>query len=407
LIWHVALLCGFGLAVAANLFWLSDWLEYWWIRAPVRIESDVLSHRTLRTLWEAEATLWGSAADRTLAVALFAVAAVGVLIWNFQRERASARLMGLGAAGLLGLSVFGVTSEPLGSVGAVRLLIPALLFAVVPAVYGLVWLLRNLLMWSGSPWRSGVVLAGVLLMVLVPFRQSLAALALRCTGTNPFVLGLGPEREAVVAALCRHTNQDGRILWEDRPGTSATEHWTALLPILTDRAYLGGLDSNAGIEHEEKLRFADQQLAGCFLRDWSDVELEAFFRRYNVGWVVCWSGESIDRLRKCEGIEPVETLQDCGTGCLFKVNRIKSYVLKGEARWIQADSRRIALGDVAPEMTADGGELWLSLHHQTGMRAAPDHVKIEKVQVDPKDLPFVRLRLSGPVSRVVLTWENR
>src|SRR5262249_23989281 len=192
LIWHVALLCGFGLAVAAYLFWLSDWLEYWWIRAPVRIESDVLSHRTLRSLWEAEATLWGSAADRTLAVALFAVGAVGVVIWNFQRERASARLMGLGAAGLLGLSVFGVTSEPLGSVGAVRLLIPALLFAVVPAVYGLVWLLRNLMLWSGSPWRGSVVLAGLLLMVLVPFRQSLAALALRCTGTTPFFLGLGP-----------------------------------------------------------------------------------------------------------------------------------------------------------------------------------------------------------------------
>jgi hypothetical protein len=230
---------------------------------------------------------------------------------------------------------------------------------------------------------------------------------MRCTGTMPLTLGLGAEHEAIVAAISSHTTQEARILWEDRPASTTTGHWTALLPILTDRAFLGGLDANAGIEHEQKLRFADQQLAGRWLRDWKDAELEAFFKRYNVGWVVCWSQEAIARMRRCEGVESRATLQDGATGCLFAVNRTKSFVLKGEARWIHADSRRIALGDVTPEMTSDGGELWLSLHHQTGLRAAPDNVRIEKVQVDPEDLPFVRLRLSGPVSRVVLTWENR
>jgi hypothetical protein len=402
LIWHAALLGGLGLAVAANLFWLTDWLGYWWIRVQSQSEMDVLSQRTIRALWEAP--FGGSTADRTLAVALLAVGAVGVVIWNFQRERASARLLGLGSAGLLVLSLFGVSSESLGSVGAMRLLIPALLFAIAPAVYGSVWMLRNLMNWCGSAWRGGLVAAMLLLSAVIPFQQSVKALALRCTGTTPFVLGLSPEREAVVAALSSHTTEEARILWEDRPGPSVTGRWTALLPILTDRAYLGGLDANAGIEHEQKLRFADQQLAGRLLRDWSDAELEDFFRRYNVGWVVCWTPEAILRLRQCEGTEPVATLSDGETGCLFAVHRAKSYVLKGDARWIHADSRRIALGDVTPDSK---GELWLSLHYQTGMRVAPDHVKLEKVPVDPEDLPFVRLRLAGPVSRVVLTWENR
>jgi hypothetical protein len=402
LIWHAALLGGLGLAVAANLFWLSDWLGYWWIRAQSPSEMDVLSHHTIRALWEAP--LWGSTADRTLAVALLAVGAVGVVIWNSQRERASARLLGLGSAGLLGLSLLGVSSESLGSVGAMRLLIPALLFAIAPAVYGSVWILRNLMNWCGPAWRGGLVAGMLLLSAVIPFHQSLKALAMRCTGTTPFVLGLGVEREAVVAALSSHTTDEARILWEDRPRPSPTGRWTALLPILTDRAYLGGLDADSGIEHEQKLRFAEQQLAGRLLRDWSDAELEDFFRRYNVGWVVCWSPEAISRLQKCEGTEPIATLRDGETGCLFAVHRSKSFVLKGDARWIHADSRRIALGDVVPDSK---GELWLSLHYQTGMRVAPDHVKIEKVPVDPEDLPFVRLRLAGPVSRVVLTWENR
>ncbi|HMF11947.1 MAG TPA: hypothetical protein VKE94_06555, partial [Gemmataceae bacterium] len=196
---------------------------------------------------------------------------------------------------------------------------------------------------------------------------------------------------------------EARILWEDRPGQSATGRWTALLPVLTDRAFLGGLDANAGIVHEQELRFADQMLADRWLRDWSDAELEDFFRRYNVGWVVCWSPTAIERFRAWKGIEEIATLVDDGTGSLFAINRPKSYVLKGEARWLHADSRRIALGEVTPD---EKGEVWLSLHYQTGLRAAPGQVQIEQVP-NPNDIPFVRLRLPGPVTRVVLTWDNR
>jgi len=401
ILWHLSLLAGVAVAVAANLFWLVDWLNYWWIRAPLRIETDLLSHRTLRAVWEAPT--WGGGADRALAIALLAVGTVGVVVWNFQRERASARLLGLGAAGLLVLSVVGMASEPLGSVGAVRLVIPALLFAVAPAVYALVWLLRSVAARSGAAWRAALVASAAGLACVVFAREPLAELARRCNGTMPLAIGLSPEREAVVAALTSHTTREARILWEDRPGQSATGRWTALLPVLTDRAFVGGLDANAGIVHEKELRFADQMLADRWLRDWSDAELEDFFRRYNVGWAVCWSPAAIERLRAWRGVEAIATLSDGGTGCLFAIHRAKSYVLRGDARWLHADSRRIALGDVTPD---EKGEVWLSLHYQTGLRAAPGQVQVEQVP-NPNDIPFVRLRLPGPVTRVVLTWENR
>jgi hypothetical protein len=285
----------------------------------------------------------------------------------------------------------------------VRLVIPALLFAVAPAVYALVWLLRGLAGWTGSPWRIVTVAAGLGLALVVVARQPLAELVPRWTGTKPLAIGLGPEREAVVAALSSHTTRAARILWEDRPGQSPTGRWTALLPVLTDRAFLGGLDANAGIVHEY-VRFADQQLADRWLRDWSDAELEDFCRRYNVGWVACWSPAAIERMRAWKQARAIDPpLQDGGTGCLFAIDRPKSFVLKGEAQWLRADSRRIALGEVTPE----NGEVWLSLHYQTGLRAAPDQVQVEPAP-DPYDpLPFVRLRMAGPVTRVVLTWENR
>lgn len=400
LIWHVAILGGLTLAIAGNLFWLIDWLNYWWIRAPLRIETDLLSHRTLRSLWDAP--LWGTPMDRMLAVSVFAAGALGVVIWNGQRERATARLLGLSAAGFLVLSVVAITSEPLGSLGASRLLIPALLFAVAPAVHAAIQIVRLLAAWCGAPWRVAVIGSGLALALVVAAHEPLAVVAQRCTGTTPLAIGLSPERQAVIAAVLANTTQDGRILWEDRPAQSPTARWTALLPVLTERAFLGGLDANAGIEHEYA-RFADQMLAGRWLRDWSDAELEDFCQRYNVGWIACWSPAAIERLRIWKAAQPLVTLVDGSAGCLFAIQRRMSYVLKGEARWLHADSRRIALGEVTPE----DGKVVLSLHYQTGLRAAPGQVQVER-ELDPFDpIPLVRLRLSGPVTRVVLTWENR
>jgi hypothetical protein len=400
LIWHVALLGGLTLAVVGNLFWLTDWINYWWIRSPLRIESDQLTHRTLRAIWEAP--LWGGPTDRVLTAILFATGSIGIVLWNVQHERAAARLFGLGMAGFLILSLVGVTSEPLGRVGASRLLVPALLFAVSPAVYAVLRMVSGLISLCGAPWRSALLGSAGVLAVVVFAHEPLAVLADRCAGSTPFAIGLSADRQGVVAAVGSNTSPEGRILWEDRPGQAASGRWTALLPVLTERAYLGGLDANAGIEHEY-VRFADQMLAGRWLRDWSDVELEDFCRRYNVGWVVCWSEAALSRFRALKCAAATATLYDEGAGCLFTIQRPLSYVLKGEARWLHADSRRVALGEVTPE----DGKVVLSLHYQAGLRAAPGTVQIER-ELDPYDpIPLVRLRLSGPVTRVVLTWENR
>jgi hypothetical protein len=89
---------------------------------------------------------------------------------------------------------------------------------------------------------------------------------------------------------------------------------------------------------------------------------------------------------------------------LFSLPRApQGFILKGRAEWLAADSERIALGDVVP----DGDEVVLSLHYQEGLRVLPSRVRIER-ELDPRDpIPFVRLRMSGPVTCLTLTWDKR
>src|SRR5579885_1125505 len=116
LAWHVGLLLALAGGLLGNLPWLTDWVGFWWIRAPLRAEVPVLAHRTPHTVWDAAP--WGAPGDRALAVALAALGLVGVWLWNRRRERAAARVFGLGAAAFLGLAVAGVCWEPLARVGA-------------------------------------------------------------------------------------------------------------------------------------------------------------------------------------------------------------------------------------------------------------------------------------------------
>src|SRR5439155_8122995 len=115
-------------------------------------------HRTLHTIWDAQ--LWGDQADRTLAMTLLALAVLGVWHLNAKRQRPAARLFGLGALGFLLLAVGAICWQTLGQPGAARLLVPALLFAVLPAVHAIQESARLFSRLVGGPWRAAVVAGG-------------------------------------------------------------------------------------------------------------------------------------------------------------------------------------------------------------------------------------------------------
>jgi len=398
--WHGTLFLAQGTATLVNLPWLIDWVSYWWLRAPLPVSTVVLPHRTFATLWNAP--LWGEPVDRALALFILGSSLLGLVVLHYQ-QRLAARLLALGTLSLLVLAFLGISWEPLGQMGTSGLFLPALWFAALPAAHAWLWLFGRLYR-QGAVGRVGLasLLGGVALTGYI-YQGELAPLGERCLGTEPLQIGLGPLREAVVRKIIQHTGPEARILWEDRPLSRQASRWSALLPILTGRSFLGGLDPDAFIDHST-ISFIDGALAGRPIATWSDEALEEYCKRYNVGWAIAWSPAVLKRFQEWDGAVTVADLFDDVPGYLFLIKHApRDFTLKGKAKIIHADGHHITVADVVP----DNGVVVLSLHYQAGMRASPSRVQIEREQCGYDPFGFIRLRVAGPVARVTLTWDSR
>jgi hypothetical protein len=249
-----------------------------------------------------------------------------------------------------------------------------------------------------------LILVGIVAGMVFLSRSQLATMAARGMGAEPLPLGLTPAQEQMVEELRARTTQEARILWEDRPRVERAVRWAALLPLLTERHFVGGLDPEASIEHTAD-GLTGQGLGGRPLGEWSDAELEDYCWRYNIGWVVCWSPTAVHRFERwSQGARRALTFE-AGQGVLFELKRPRSYVLKGKATWLKAEVDRIALGDVEPvELSPGEFGVVLSLHYQEGLTVSPSRVRIERERDDP--IPLIRLRVDAPVARVTVTWER-
>ncbi|MFO0877233.1 MAG: hypothetical protein U0840_07645 [Gemmataceae bacterium] len=407
--WHIPLLAGLLLSVGGNSFWMGELIDHWWIRVPpLRDTQLVKSHGSLAEWWDAPA--WGQGLDRGLACVLLIAGVLGVHVLHRCGRRASALLFGLGALGLFLLTLAGMGWEPFARLGSNHLLGPALLFATLPAAALAGGLLHRLHEWSGSVGAPIFVVCSVPALIALAFPEAARSYVERLTRPRPLEIGLSEEQQRLVDQLKEHTSPLGRILWEDRNNRAGDSHWTALLSHLTERAFVGGLDAEAGIEHAST-GLIDGVLAGRPLSDWSDADLEAYCRKYNIAWIVCWSASARERLGRWLRSSEEVALPRVGEQnlVLYSPPRTPNFALAGSVRWQAADSRGILLADAIPQKIANetDGQVVLSLHYQAGMRVRPTRVKIERA-VDSEDtIPFVRLRMSEPVGRILITWEGR
>jgi hypothetical protein len=417
LAWHLALLGGLLSAVAVNCFWLIDWIGYWWIRVPP--PPGQLAEPTLSNVWES--SFWGGPVDKLLACILMVAAALGVLLYNQSGQRATARLLGLSCAGFLVLAVAGLVWEPLGRFGTPRLFAPALLFAALPAAHAFTLAAAAAWRWPFSRWASlCAAAAGIGFFWHAP-PPALMSWAMHLRQAAPLQLGLDVNQQAILETLQQHTTSEARILWEDRAIAPLASHWTPLLTLLTDRAYIGGLDTDVRIEHTTN-GLADAVLMGRPIRDWHDDALDEYCTRYNVGWIVGWSPAACERLRNWPGAMRIATLPSPAEGeppgCLFAVRRQGySFALTGSARWLSADTQRIVLADVIPPHGGPDNhgkkQIVLSLHYQAGMRVAPSRVLLDSCPMErlhsvPGDArPFVRLWVEEPVTRITIIWGDK
>lgn len=400
--WHIALWASQLGALAVNAVWLRDWAVHWWIRAPLPPGTEVLPHRTLRTFWEA--SLWGHLADRALTVFLLVLAAIGLACFHHSRKcRINSRTLGLGTTLLLVIAFLGISLEPFARMRTAGTLVPALWFATLLAAEGCAGV-------SGA-FAKLVPRRTVRLGLLLPTMTILAALSWphlqifveRAGGTEPLQIGLSDEQVHLVRLIRERTDRDGRILWEDRPGDRYSSRWTALLPLLTDRWFIGGLDPEGAIEHS-RAGLADAMLGGRAVSQWSDEALAEYCRKYNVGWVCTSCSATAKRFSDWKsGVISALKIDDREGGYLFTMKRAQtSYAIHGKADLVSASGGRLTFANVVPE----DGKVVLSFHYQSGLRATPRRVQIEREPDIYDAIPLMRLRVSQPVSRLTITWDE-
>lgn len=385
--WHLGLLTANLVGLAANGFWLWDWGAHLWMYVPYGGA-------------EAPASLWPAAMHEWQAflphdpvdLTACGLGLVGLLVMA-RRNGVAAALLAAGVVLYVAGGGAGRLWPVLAEVGTQKVLSVGVWCCAVPCAYGLTAIASGIGSSSGFK-PLGLVwlaagLAGLTFGLDLPRRWTVA----------PLEIGLGDDREEVVRTLRERSTPEGRILWEDLAEGPRTGGWTALLPELTQRHYLGGLSPEVAIDHLHA-RLADGRLVGRPVGDWRDDELARFLERYNVTRAVCRSPEAIARFRRLPGATVVAHLKD-DAGLMFALDRRPSFVLAGAGRVTQLDWRRVALSDAEPDAT---GVIVLSLHHHANWRVSPAYVTIEK-DVDVTDpIPMLRLRLPGPTARLTLTW---
>jgi hypothetical protein len=397
--WHLGLAGVTFAGIAPNAWWLVDWGKYWWLRQPPSPENLPLPGlgRVLGNPLEYPALFSCLPAGSLLVLA--GVAGV-VLLWR-AGDRVSAGLAAF-AAGLALLVARGARTWPAMPpdvpdriiVLAAAFLLPALAFgasrvlararlATAATIVAVVWLLF-------AAWADGRT-------------RPLARAA--HVAVEPLLIGFTEDQHALIAVLRDQTTPEARILWDEIIDSRPGWNWSALLPTLTNRAFLGGLDPDSGVEHSY-CALCSRQLTGRVLADWSDGDLEVFCRWYNVGWVVARSPAAVERWGRFPRAKAVARLTEGGLPVVvYALDRPRSFILGGSANWESADACRITLTNVVPN--ADG-EVQLSLHNLEGLRVFPSYVRVEPMP-DPTGrdpVHHVRLRLPGPVPRVTLVWEN-
>ena len=387
--WHFGLTAANVVGLGVNAFWLHDWALHVWMYVPYG-GADAPGTSWPAAVHEWEAFLPADPVD-------LVVAALGVLglLLMVRRVGAGAGLLAVGAALFVAAGGAGRLWPIAAEFGCQRASTVAVWCLVVPGSYLLAAVAGGI--GSASGFRPlGLVWLGVGLFGLnygldLPRRWTV----------EPLEIGLGSNREEMVRLIRERSTAEGRILWEDTTDPRARTGWTALLPELTQRPYLGGLSPDVAIDSLQ-LRLADGRLIDRPIGAWTDEELERFFGRYNITRVVARAPESVTRFQKLPGATVVAEFV-AGGGTMFALDRQPNYVLRGRARVTQLDWKRVALEDVEPD---ENGFVVLSLHHHPGWRVAPDYVSVER-DVDVQDpIPMIRLKLPGPVSRLTMSWRG-
>jgi hypothetical protein len=392
--WHLGLAGMLVVGLVPNLWWLADWGRFWWLREQQALADGPRPPGPSAVFGE-PADLAALLGPEPLGWPLVLAGLLGCLLMTRLKRRTSAWLFAVTILTAAAAARLGQLWPPVHALGLDRAAPFAVGLAVIPAAFVLAaWWDRARIGWLAT---VAVALVPAALAWAGDDDCRKAHLSL-----DPLRLGLTPGQDEWIHALVARTTADARILVEDPDASGPGWNWTALLPSMTGRAFLGGLDGGACVELVY-CGLGRGRLNGRPLAEYSDDDLAEFCRLYNIGWVVA-HGPAAARWKAWSKVTELARFDDGAGAVLLAIDRPKSYVLSGTATVAAADRRQIVLTDL---VASPDGDVLLSFHHQPGLRVSPPTVVLGEAR-DPKDpTGFIRLRIvSGHgAARVVIRWD--
>jgi uncharacterized membrane protein YeaQ/YmgE (transglycosylase-associated protein family) len=384
LAWHLGAVAVLVVGVGVNLWWLGEWFNFWWMRGS---QGDALGNNVP----ELQSLDFSTPILQLSSWPLLVGAVIGLVLMMKRERRGAVAVLLLTVAGAITMTRLAEWWPWLHREGAIHAtaLIPAVL--LVPNAFAIGQLCKTMAIVP-----LGVVLASGFFAMTAVHPEVAAFAGALVPKPAPLSIGWAETEAEFITLLKQHTTREARILMEELPGECL-----ALLPVATDRMFLGGLDSTANTE-AAFLSLRQGVFAGRSLADITVEEQRQAMRKYNIGWVLCRTPASMLFWSRLPGTETVAIgkKQDVK---LLKLPHRPSFVLSGTATIETVERSRIVLTNVVPD--ADG-LLKLSFHYQKQLHAAPmvQETKAEKDLHDP--MPFLTLKVPGNVSRVVLSWER-
>ncbi|HSE84803.1 MAG TPA: hypothetical protein VLJ79_01125 [Candidatus Binatia bacterium] len=203
-------------------------------------------------------------------------------------------------------------------------------------------------------------------------------------GTMLLRTEIRPELNVIVDWIKQETAAGGRVLFEESGDETGFVYdgmyLSSFIPHWTDRELIGG-PINLYNDRHHFAEFHSGKLLKKEIHALTDDAIRNYFRLYNIGAVVAFHPDSIQRLQSVPGLVTLD--RRVGPVHLMRVNQPLSWFLQGEGK-VKASLNRLDLSELK------GKEVVLKYHWAKGLSASPP-ARIVPVKIYDDPIPFIKI----------------
>jgi hypothetical protein len=300
-------------------------------------------------------------------------------MWRLLRDenRATGAVLASASLVLFLLAYLGSLIPFMKSWQPLRFKVPLDLFLALAASYIVAHGLARRSLMSRSFLMPTVAAGGVLAFLFNLF-------ATETRGTMLLRTEIRPELNAIVDWIKRETPAEGRVLFEESGDETGFVYdgmyLSSFIPHWTHRELIGG-PINLYNDRHHFAEFHSGKLLKKEIQTLTDDAIRNYFRLYNIGAVVAFHPDSVQRLQAVPGLVTLE--QRIGPVHFMKVNQPLSWFLQGEGK-VKASLNRLDLSELK------GKEIVLKYHWTKGLSASPP-ARIVPIKIYDDPIPFIKI----------------